>query len=127
MFGKKSPSDKWRKQNPVGAAFADHSGWDVHFEFGVVHTVIDGVPVTVLAHHGGGQQVGVIIEAGTQAERTLTNTIGDDGGEPFEFDGWRGAVAPGSGLLEGGGIGGPNLYDRIMAAAIALASRVRQA
>lgn len=36
MFNKKTPMEKWRSQNRVAAAFADHSGWDVHLESGAV-------------------------------------------------------------------------------------------
>lgn len=123
----KSPMEKWRKRNQVAAAFADHSGWDVHLVSGVVCTVIDGVPVTVLAHHTGNAQTSVIIEAGAQAERTLANSFGDDAGDPYEFEGWQGVAAPGSGLLEAAGSGGPAMYDKVMAAANDLASRVRGA
>ena len=126
LFAKKTPMEKWRSRNQVAAAFADHSGWDVHLETGVVHTLIGDVPVTVLARHTGNLQIGVIVEAGAQAERTLANTIGDDGGDPFEFGGWRGVAAPGSGLLEGAGTGGPEFYDKVVAAANDLVSRVRQ-
>lgn len=127
LFSKKTPTEKWRSRNPISAAFADHSRWDVHLESGAVHTRIDGMPVTAMAHPSGNTNVGVIIEAGAQAERTLANTFGDDGGEPFEFEGWQGAAAPGSGLLEGAGHGGPELYDKMIAGAVELVDRVRRA
>ena len=110
----------------MAAAFADHSGWSVDLESGAVHTLIDGVPVTVLAQPAGNTGIGIIVEAGMQAERTLSNTIGDDGGEPYGFEGWQGVAAPGSGLLEGGGGSGPELYDKVVAAAHDLARRVVQ-
>lgn len=124
LFDKKTPMEKWRSRNRVAAAFADHSGWDVDFGSEVVHTRIDDVPVTVLAQHTANHHIGVIIEAGAQAERTLANTFGDDGGDPYEFEGWQGAAAPGSGLIEATGSGGPEFYDKVMAAASDLVSRV---
>lgn len=118
--------DKWRSRNRMMASFVDHSGWTVHLESGAVTTIIDGIPVTVLIQPGGNYNAGVIIEAGAQAERTLANTFGDDGGERFEFEGWRGAAAPGSGLIEGSG-SGPGFDDKVMDAAAELVARVRQA
>lgn len=126
MFSKKTPMERWRSRNKVTAAFADHTGWDVHLESGVVHTLVDGVPVTVHAHPAGNSGIGVIIEAGAQAERTLANTAGDDGGEPYGFEDWQGVAAPGSGLLEGAGGGGTELYDKMVAAAHDLVTRIRQ-
>lgn len=125
LFGKKTPMAKWRSRNRVAAAFADHSRWDVHLASGAVHTTIDGMAVTVLAHQAANHQIGAIIEAGRQAERTLANDIGDDGGDPFEFEGWPGTAAPGSGLIEAFDNGGPDFYDQLMAAAHDLVTRVR--
>ena len=99
LFDKKTPMEKWRKRNPLAARFVDARGWDVDLDTGVVHTVMSGQAVTVLlgAHESGS---GVIVEAGSQAQRTLRNEIGDDGGEQFARGAWRGAAAPGSGLVE---------------------------
>ncbi|MGB0111633.1 MAG: hypothetical protein WBP59_00285 [Ilumatobacteraceae bacterium] len=129
LFNKKSPMEKWRAQNKVAAAFVDQTGWEVDLATGVVHTVIEGTTVTVLltaamSMGAGGGAVAVIIEAGAQAERTLANTFGDDGGEAFEFNGWTGTVAPGSGLIDAHDAGGPALADKVVAAARALVARV---
>lgn len=126
LFTKKSPMEKWRSRWPMMRDFVDHSGWTVHLDSGAVTTTIDGVPVTVMITPGGNLNAGVIIEAGAQAERTLANTLGDDGGEPFEFEGWSGVAAPGSGLIEGHG-SGPEVNDKVMAAAVDLVDRVRRA
>lgn len=126
LFSKKAPMEKWRSQNRVMASFADASGWDVDLGSGAVHTVIGGVVVTMLAHAAGNYTVGVVVEAGAQAERTLANTFGDDGGEPFEFDGWQGVAAPGSGLIEGVG-SGSGFDAQVIAAATELVTRVSRA
>jgi hypothetical protein len=126
LFSKKTPMEKWRSRNRMMASFVDHAGWDVHLDSGVVTTIFDGVPVTVMIQPGGNSNGGVIIEAGAQAERSLANTVGDDGGEPFEFEGWQGVAAPGSGLIEGHG-SGPDFNDKVMAAAVDLVDRVRRA
>jgi hypothetical protein len=126
LFSKKTPMEKWRRQSPLMRDFVDHSGWTVHLDSGAVTTVIDGITVVVLIHPGGNLNASVIIEAGAQAERSLANTFGDDGGEEFEFEGWRGVAAPGSGLIEGSG-SGPEFNDKVMAAAVDLVDRVRRA
>lgn len=77
-----------------------------------------------VAQPAGNTGIGVIVEAGMQAERTLSNTIGDDGGEPYTFEGWQGGAGPVSGLLEGSGAAGPELYDKVAAAAHDLVRRV---
>lgn len=100
LFDKKSPMEKWRKRNPLAARFVDAKRWDVDPDLGVVHTTIAAKPVTVLISAAGDVGVGVIVEAGRQAERTLRNEIGDDGGDAYQLDGWSGVAAPGSGLVE---------------------------
>lgn len=127
LFKKKAPLDAWRSRNRLAAAFVDAHGWDVDLATGVVHTVIEGTTVTVLISPPqsiGSSHVGVIIEAGAQAERTLANTFGDDGGDPFEFDDWTGTAAPGSGLIDAHSPGGPEMNDKIAAAAAHLVTRV---
>ena len=123
LFDKKSPMDKWRSKNKVSASFVDAQGWDVDLASGVVHTTIDGTTVTVLLS-AAGSSLGVIIEAGAQAERTLANSFGDDGGEAFEFEGWTGVAAPGSGLIDTHSKDGAELHDKIVAAAHDLVSRI---
>ena len=98
LFDKKTPMQKWRRQNPAAARFVDAHGWNVDLETGVVHTVMSGR--TVVAMMNSFSTTGVIVEAGAQAERTLRNEIGDDGGESFRLGPWSGAAAPGSGLVE---------------------------
>lgn len=127
LFNKKSPMEKWRSRNPVAADLADATGWPVDLDTGVVHTVIDGTTVVVMLTASGvgpSHGVGVIIEAGAQAERTLANTFGDDGGEPFDFDGWAGAAAPGSGLIDTHAPGGPELNSKVVAAAQHLVTQI---
>jgi len=128
IFAKRTPMEKWRKQNSIAARFVDARGWDVDLGTGAVHTVLSGTTVTVLMGIAGveNSRVGVIVEAGAQAERTLRNEIGDDGGEQFEDRGWRGAAAPGSGLVEGSWKDRVDeaLFDRIVEAADDLVERI---
>ena len=102
LFDKKTPMEKWRRRSPLSARFADHSGWEVDLGTGVVHTTVSDVPVTAMIDrsHTSVATAGVIVEAGEQARRTLRNEIGDDGGDEFERDGWRGRAASGSGVVE---------------------------
>lgn len=126
LFSKKDPMEKWRSRNKLAASFVDHSGWDVNLELGVVHTVIDATTVTVLIPDGSsGVNTMVIIEAGAQADRTMINTFGDDGGDPYEFEGWKGNAAPGSGLMEGHvKVADSEFYDKIVAAANDLVAHI---
>lgn len=125
LFKKKSPMDSWRAKHRVAAAFVDATGWDVDVDLGVVHTRIDGTAVTVLLSGSDHARVGVIIEGGAQAERTLANTFGDDGGKPFDFDGWAGVAAPGSGLIEASDQGGEDLHGKVVAAATHLVQQIK--
>ena len=125
LFDKKTPMEKWRKRNPQAAGFVDARGWDVDLDTGAVHTEMSGQAVTALLSAGEAGTL-VIVEAGAQAERTLRNEFGDDGGEPFEAGAWRGSAAPGSGLAEITFRGGLDdaFFDEIVNVAQTLVARI---
>jgi hypothetical protein len=129
LFSKKDPIDKWRRRSKLGAAFADHTGWQVNPDVGVF-TTIDGQLVNVLflpssSVSGMSSWQQLVIEAGRQAERSHANQIGDDGGEEIEFEGFSGQTAPGSGVLEGAATGaGTEAWDRVVRAAEFLVARI---
>ena len=121
---KEEPDGGVASKHRVAAAFVDAHGWDVDLSTGVVHTVIGGVTVTAMLNPSLEGQIGVLIEAGAQAERTLANTFGDDDGDPFDFDGWPGTAAPGSGLIDANAQNGPELHDKVVAAATHLVQQI---
>jgi len=128
MFRKKDPMERWRRRNRFAADFADHTGWKVDVDAGV-HTRLGGhlVNVLITAPLDPSNAAGllVILEAGRQAERSHANQIGDDGGQPIEFEGWRGQAAPGSGLLQGDVAGANEAdWDQIVRVAEFLVARI---